>query len=118
MSHNPAWLINPYPNDLKNQIRALVEKGYVVTLQDKESAQLIRKKGYSCLISFLLGIIPYTLYYMWKRDEMVYLDLSTQVLDPNWAEKERKKWMTDRVLLVVTGLAIFIFFIVVVVLSD
>jgi hypothetical protein len=94
MPHNPAWLINKYPNDLKAQIRDLVEHGYVVTLQDKESAQLIRKRSFSCLFALLTGIVPYLCYYMWKRDYIVYLDLSSQKPDPNWEKNKPSQFKT------------------------
>lgn len=103
MPHNPPWLINRHPNDLKAQIKELVQSGYVVTIQDKTSAQLVRKKHFSCLIatlSFLffgIGFFIYLFYFLAKKDEIVYLDIEGQEYDPNWnqsvgsrVEKEKK----------------------------
>jgi len=88
MSHNPQWLVNKHPKDLKAQIKELVGKGYTVTLQDAGSAQLVQKKSFSCLFALLTGVIPYALYYMSKRDYTVYLDTETQTPDPNGIIKE------------------------------
>ncbi len=88
MAHNPQWLVNKHPKNLKAQIKELVQHGYTVTLQDSSSAQLIRKKSFSCLFAIVTGIIPYALYYMAKNDYTVYLDLDTQIPDPNGTKKE------------------------------
>lgn len=69
-------------------MRELIEQGYTVTLQDASSAQLMKKKNFSCLFALITGVIPYALYYMWKQDGTVYLDLETQKPDPHWKEKE------------------------------
>lgn len=95
MSHNPAWLVNTHPGDLKGQIKTLVERGYTVTMQDKTTAQLVKKKQFSCLIatlSFLffgIGFFLYLFYFLAQRDTIVYLDLDTQQPDPHWKDKEK-----------------------------
>ena len=95
MSHNPAWLINKYPKDLKAQIKELVERGYTVTVQDKTSAQLVRKKEFSCLIGLLsffffgIGFFLYLIYFLAQKDSIVYLDIKNQELDPDWEKKEK-----------------------------
>ncbi len=102
MPHNPAWLVNLYPNDLKSQIRELVQHGYAVTVQDKETAQLVRKKSFSFIFAFVTGFIPYLCYYLWKRDSIVYLDVTTQKPDPNWKRTESSPAKT---MLKVAGIA-------------
>jgi|GEM_PF-3254381 hypothetical protein len=95
-SHNPAWLINKHPKDLKAQIKELVERGYSVTVQDSTTAQLVYKKHFSCLLAtisfFFLGIgfFIYLFYYLAQRDSIIYLDLETQELDPDWEKKEKE----------------------------
>ncbi len=93
MAHNPQWLVNKHPKNLKAQIKELVEHGYTVTLQDTGTAQLIRKKSFSCLFALITGVIPYALYYMAKNDYTVYLDLDTQTPDPNGTKKEPSQMM-------------------------
>lgn len=88
MAHNPSWVVNKHPNNLKAQIKELVDYGYVVTLQDASTAQLVRKKSFSCLFALLTGVLPYALYYMAKKDYTVYLDLESQRPDPNGIKKE------------------------------
>ena len=101
MAHNPAWVVNKHPNNLKAQIKELVEHGYTVTLQDSSSAQLVRKKSFSCLFALITGVIPYALYYMAKNDYTVYLDLDSQHPDPRGTTKEPSQMM---LLLKVCGL--------------
>lgn len=93
MAHNPAWVVNKHPNNLKAQIKELVEHGYTVTLQDSSSAQLVRKKSFSCLFALITGVIPYALYYMAKNDYTVYLDLDNQHPDPDGTKKEPSQMM-------------------------
>lgn len=88
MAHNPSWVVNKHPNNLKAQIKELVDYGYVVTLQDASTAQLVRKKSFSCLFALLTGVLPYALYYMAKKDYTIYLDLESQHPDPNGIKKE------------------------------
>lgn len=101
MAHNPAWLVNKHPNDLKAQIRELVQNGYAITVQDKTSAQLVRKKQFSCLIATLslcffgIGFFIYLFYYLAQRDGVVYLDLETQHPDPHWKESATKQRTTN-----------------------
>lgn len=101
MAHNPGWLINKHPKDLKAQIKELTSKGYVVTVQDTTTAQLVRRKQFSCLVATLsffffgIGFFIYLFYFLAQRDETIYLDLSTQEYDPNWKAKEdlaKKRW--------------------------
>lgn len=61
---NPQWLVNRFPKDLKAQIRYLVGKRYQVIHQENESAQLLKKKTFSCLFCLITGIIPYGIWYM------------------------------------------------------
>lgn len=95
MAHNPAWLINKHPKNLKAQIKELTGRGYVVTVQDSTTAQLVRRKQFSCLIatlSFLffgVGFFLYLFYFLAQRDETIYLDLDTQEPDPHWQEKQK-----------------------------
>lgn len=79
---NPQWLVNRFPKDLKAQIRYLVGKRYQVIHQENESAQLLKKKTFSCLFCLITGIIPYGIWYMAKRDNAVYLDMSDQSPTP------------------------------------
>ncbi len=94
MAHNPAWLINKHPKNLKAQIKELTVRGYVVTVQDSTTAQLVRRKQFSCLVatlSFLffgVGFFIYLFYFLAQRDDTVYLDLDTQEPDPHWQEKQ------------------------------
>ncbi len=96
MAQNPQWLVNKYPKNLKGQIRELIGKGYVVVSQDATSAQLVRKKTFSFLIAFLslfvfgFGFLLYLIWYLAKRDDLIYLDLETQVYDPDWEKKKNK----------------------------
>jgi hypothetical protein len=101
MAHNPAWLVNKHPKDLKAQIRELTQNGYTVTVQDKTSAQLVRKKQFSCLVAtlglltFTIGFWLYLFYFLAQRDETIYLDLETQHPDPHWKEKAAKQRSTN-----------------------
>lgn len=96
MAHNPGWLINKHPKDLKAQIKELTSKGYVVTVQDQTTAQLVRQKQFSCLIATLsffffgIGFLLYLFFYLSQSDDTIYLDLSTQEYDPNWNKKTKK----------------------------
>lgn len=109
MSHNPAWLINKHPKDLKAQIKELTSKGYAVTVQDATTAQLMRRKQFSCLIATLsffffgIGFFLYLFYFLAQRDETIYLDLSTQEYDSNWKAKQdlaNKRWRMGAVALI------------------
>ena len=81
---NPRWLIEKAPGDLKAQVRIAVEHGYQVVSQTHTTAQLMRKKQFSCLIAtvlFLCFAIPffiYLFYYLGKKDDYIYLDIETQ----------------------------------------
>jgi hypothetical protein len=79
---NPQWLVDRFPNDLKAQVRYLVSKGYQVIHQETGSAQLLKKKSFSCLFCLITGIIPYGIWYMAKRDKTIYLDASDQKPTP------------------------------------
>ncbi len=81
---NPRWLVEKAPNDIKTQVRIAVDHGYQVVSQTKTTAQLVRKKRFSCLLAtalficFLLPFFIYVFYYMAKKDDLIYLDLDTQ----------------------------------------
>lgn len=98
MAHNPGWLINKHPKDLKAQIKELTSKGYVVTVQDQTTAQLVRRKQFSCLVAALsffffgIGFLLYLFFYLAQSDDTIYLDLSTQEYDPNWNKKTKKSY--------------------------
>lgn len=124
MAHNPAWLVNKHPKDLKAQIRELVQNGYTVTVQDKTSAQLVRKKQFSCLIATLsfcffgVGFFIYLFYFLAQRDEVVYLDLETQHPDPHWKEKAAKQRSTNMKLIAASVGGVFLLSAIVVALAD
>jgi hypothetical protein len=81
---NPAWLISQAPKDLKAQIHAAVLQGFTVASQTKTTAQLIRPKKFSCLFATLwlfvfgIGFLIYLFYYLSKKDDAIYLDITTQ----------------------------------------
>lgn len=66
---------------LQARINGYLSQGYRVVSQTDTTAQLVRPKKFSCLIAailFLLMILPfvlYLLYYMSKRDDIVYLSV-------------------------------------------
>jgi hypothetical protein len=124
MAHNPAWLVNKHPKDLKAQIRELTQNGYTVTVQDQTSAQLIRKKRFSCLIAtlglltFTIGFWLYLFYFLAQRDETIYLDLETQHPDPHWQENAAKQKSTNVMLIVAVVGGVFMFSAILVALTD
>jgi cell division septal protein FtsQ len=81
---NPRWLIQKAPGDLKAQVRIAVELGYHVVSQTASSAQLMRKKQFSCLIATLslfvfgIGFLIYLFYFLSKKDDLIYLDADAQ----------------------------------------
>jgi hypothetical protein len=99
---NPRWLIEKAPGDLKAQVRIAVEHGYQVVSQTHTTAQLMRKKQFSCLIAtvlFLCFAIPffiYLFYYIGKKDDYIYLDIETQPskeeLQKAMKEESKKIW--------------------------
>lgn len=99
---NPRWLIEKAPGDLKAQVRIAVEHGYQVISQTHTTAQLMRKKQFSCLIAtvlFLCAIVPffiYLFYYLAKKDGYIYLDIETQPskeeLQKTMKEESKKIW--------------------------
>lgn len=99
---NPRWLIEKAPGDLKAQVRIAVEHGYQVVSQTHTTAQLMRKKQFSCLIAtvlFLCFAIPffiYLFYYLAKKDGLIYLDIETQPskeeLQKVMKEESKKIW--------------------------
>jgi t-SNARE complex subunit (syntaxin) len=90
---NPRWLIEKAPADIKGQVRIAVQYGYQVVSQTHSTAQLMRKKRFSCLIAtvlflcFALPFFIYLFYYLAKKDDLIYLDLDTQ---PSKAELEKQ----------------------------
>ena len=66
---------------LQRAITASVSHGFQVVNQTDTSAQLLRKKNFSCLWSILwfllfgVGLIIYLLYYAAKRDELLYISV-------------------------------------------
>ena len=53
-----------------------VKQGYIVVSQTDTTAQLTRKKGFSCLlfaILFILGIIPGIIYLLVRKDKSIYI---------------------------------------------
>ncbi|OFZ52884.1 MAG: hypothetical protein A3D92_15645 [Bacteroidetes bacterium RIFCSPHIGHO2_02_FULL_44_7] len=123
MIQNPPWLVNKHPNDLKAQIMELLHSGYVVTAQTDKTAQLIRRRHFSCLIAtilFLCFAIPfflYLFYYLAKRDDVIYLDLDTQQRDPLWQEHESKR-IKDRNIWIAASVVLILIFISVLSASD
>jgi hypothetical protein len=79
---NPQWLVDRFPDDMKAQIRYLVGKGYQVVHQEGGSAQLLRKKTFSCLFCLITGVIPYGIWYLAKKDKTIYLDMTDQKPTP------------------------------------
>jgi len=105
---NPFWLVSKAPRDLQAQIHLALSRGYQVVTQTKTTAQLIRKKHFSCLIAtvlllfFGLPFLVYLLYFMGKKDDLVYLDVGRQpseeeILEYVEAEnarlRQRNKWI-------------------------
>jgi hypothetical protein len=85
VQNNPKWLIQKYPGDLKGQIAALIKQGYIISHRDGDTVQLTRKRWFNFPLAILLliftagiGFVLYILFYISKRDDVVYLDLSTQ----------------------------------------
>jgi hypothetical protein len=126
--YNPQWLVNRFPNDLKAQVRFLVQQGYTVTHQDEKSAQLMRKKQFSCLIAFLtlfifgVGFLLYLIWFLAKRDETIYLEIDQQkpmavspgvaklgALNANFSSFETGNKGAIALLIVVAVLALYVF---------
>lgn len=57
------------------------DAGFIIVYRDARSAQLRRPKKFSFIFAFLwfwffgIGLVIYILYYLAKRDEVVYLTL-------------------------------------------
>ncbi len=81
---NPYWLLRKAPQDLHTQIRLAAERGFNIISQTPTTAQLVRNKSFSCLIatiSFLffgIGVVIYLFYFLAKRDQTIYLDVTIQ----------------------------------------
>lgn len=66
---------------LQRTIADYVSRGFQVVNQTDTSAQLLKKKTFSCLYSILwfllfgIGLIIYLLYYAAKRDELLYISV-------------------------------------------
>ena len=63
-------------NILQQAIESRVKQGYIVVSQTDTTAQLTRKKGFSCLlfaILFILGIIPGIIYLLVRKDKSIYI---------------------------------------------
>lgn len=93
---NPYWLVSQAPEDLKSQIRLGVQYGYHVTSQTDTTAQLFRNKQFSFLFAVLwffcfgIGLLIYLFYYAAKKDDAIYLDLSTQPTKESLALQPKK----------------------------
>ncbi len=89
---NPQWLISQAQGSLKGQINIAVSRGYHVISQTNTTAQLFRKKSFSCLFATLscflfgIGFLIYLFYYLAKKDDTIYLDIETQ---PDKEEMEK-----------------------------
>lgn len=112
---NPVWLISKSPGDLKAQIRYAVQFGYHPASQDATTAHLVRKKKFSCLIATLsllcygVGFLIYLFYYLAKRDDEIYLDLTTQPTGDDlkkYIDEDNKKRNRTRI---IVGLVLFFF---------
>jgi hypothetical protein len=81
---NPYWLVSKAPRNLNKQLSIATSYGYAITSQTTTTAQLLRKKTFSCLIATLsffvfgVGVLVYLFYFLAKRDELIYLDLTSQ----------------------------------------
>ncbi len=81
---NPTWLVSQAPGNLKAQIKIAIGKGYHVVSETSTTAQLVRKKKFSCLFATLwlfvfgIGFLIYLFWYLAKKDEMIYLDIEAQ----------------------------------------
>ncbi|OGL95034.1 hypothetical protein A2348_04665 [Candidatus Uhrbacteria bacterium RIFOXYB12_FULL_58_10] len=81
---NPSWVTQKYPGDLSAQVRYLIQFGYVVVHQNEKTAQLVRKKKFSLflalcgLLLFFFGFLLYLVWYLAKRDDTIYLDITAQ----------------------------------------
>ena len=63
-------------NILQQAIESRVKQGYIVVSQTDTTAQLTKKKGFSCLlftILFILGIIPGIIYLLVRKDKSIYI---------------------------------------------
>lgn len=116
---NPAWLISKNPGDLKAQIRHAVQFGFHPVSQDATTAHLLRKKKFSCLfatLSFLcfgIGFFVYLFYYLAKRDDEIYLDLTTQPKGEElkaYVAKDFSKKRNNAIAII--GFLFFIFFVI------
>lgn len=81
---NPYWLVNTAPRNLKAQIARAIQSGYQVMYETPTTAQLVKKKQFSCLFATLwflvfgIGFLIYLFWYMAKQDEVIYLDIEAQ----------------------------------------
>lgn len=66
---------------LDKTIRKHVKQGYRVIAQDEHSAQLVRPKGFSCLIACVttlmcgVGLVFYLFWYASKTDDIIHLKM-------------------------------------------
>ena len=68
---------------LQREINSYIRRGFRVVSQTDTTAQLVKPKHFSLfwaiILTFLIvGIILYLLYYLTKRDEVVYLEVDEQ----------------------------------------
>ncbi len=117
---NPFWLVRRAPRDLQSQIHLAVQKGFQVVSQTSTTAQLIRKKHFSCLLAtilFLLFTLPfiiYLFYFLGKKDDLIYLDIERQPTDEELVEYIRLEQQKNNrrsmiVLVIITATFILIY---------
>ena len=63
-------------NILQQAIESRVKQGYIVVSQTDTTAQLTKKRGFSCFlftILLILGIIPGIIYLLVRKDKSIYI---------------------------------------------
>lgn len=124
---NPQWLISQAPRDLKAQIQKAISCGYHVMSQTATTAQLVRKKEFSCLFAVLslfffgIGFLFYIFYYLAKKDDAIYLDIETQPSKEEMREMMKKQsqlpWHKKYPFATILG-ALLLLFIVIAIISS
>lgn len=78
VAKSPAAREQAAPSTLQQEIARYVKQGYRIQFQTETTAQLVKPKSFSILGAILGAVILYGLYYLSKRDRIVYLEIDAR----------------------------------------